>query len=84
MSLETKWERERWTHDRDEILRDDLVEAGNQRLDLLLDGRVQAVVRRKLHELLLVLLSDRDGRPALLQLDELRDAKLERNEASDG
>ena len=67
----------RRTYDRNEVLGDDLVEPGEQRLDLLLDGRVQPVVGRQLHELLPVLLGDGDSRTSLLQLDQFRDTELD-------
>ena len=63
-------------YDGDEVLGDDLVEPSEQRLNLLLDRRVQPVVGRQLHELLPILLGDGDRRAALLQLDKLRDAEL--------
>lgn len=68
------------TYDRDEVLRDDLVETGQECLDLILDRRVQAVVGRQLHELLLVLLRDRDNRAALLELHKLRHSELQKIE----
>lgn len=63
-------------HDLDEVLRDDLVEACEESLDLLLDRRVQSVLGRELHKLALVFLGNRKRRAVLLQFNELRDAEL--------
>ena len=65
------------TYDGDQILRDDLVEPSEQCFDLLLDGRVETVLGRKLNELALVFLSDWSSTSVLFEVNDLGHTKLQ-------
>lgn len=66
----------RKTYDSDEILGNNLVEPSRQILNLVLDGRMESVLRRKLDKLPLVLLSDYNALTTLLQRNDAVDTEL--------
>lgn len=66
------------THDLNQVLRDDLVEASEKGFNLILDRGIEAILRRQHHELPLILFSNWNLGTAFFEVNNSCDSKLDK------